>query len=642
MVQTSAPAARTRPRLWVETLWILDSLTAEQPIREIPLERGLNLILSPPIRGSTGHGVGKTAFCQLLRFVLDDPQWAAGSPLRDELLQAMPDGAVAAKVHVGGQAWTVVKPWRHQKHYRAAVGASWKDLARDEVLNEHDKYVAALRESLIESLPVQQLPGSNQPIQWQHVLAWCSRDQGSRYQSYYHWRTEGTGFTLPAQSPALVMRIALGLLTDASTLDQLRKAEDKLRNAEQELAAWSRRPADLMAHVKHQLAALLGANEASPFRAKTLFDGSSLLALAKQRVSGYEDAIQKARDEQKRLESKRSDILAERTPLAQQIGMRRNYVARLEATIDGNTKEIERLRNEPQSLESMSSALCGPGNIPFGDCNHVQARIRAVQFDSRLSMHQRVEEKVTMQATLAAQQTLLQPAERALSSLDEQINKVAEALESAKDRELTARAEKRRLDEAIVDFEFYEGVVSGKTDWPELSGRQATVRSLRDEVDRLRGKAEQERQTYAQRRAAINATMETLAKQLPSFTWGVFDDSKPHPFHLGPMHSTTFGVLETLAGDLACLLDSSNPDSYHPGFLLHDSPREAEMSEPVFWALLAAAPQSPSAPCQYVVTTSTEAPEQFQPYVRLSLDARSDDGLLFKARIGSESRPLPI
>ena len=64
-----------RPRLWVETLWLLDSLTTQQPLREIPLRRGLNLIVSPPGKGSAGHGVGKTAFCQLLRFVLDDPLW---------------------------------------------------------------------------------------------------------------------------------------------------------------------------------------------------------------------------------------------------------------------------------------------------------------------------------------------------------------------------------------------------------------------------------------------------------------------------------------------------------------------------------------------------------------------------------------
>ena len=44
-VSISAPNPVLRPRLWVETLWLLDSLTATQPLREIPLQRGLNLIV---------------------------------------------------------------------------------------------------------------------------------------------------------------------------------------------------------------------------------------------------------------------------------------------------------------------------------------------------------------------------------------------------------------------------------------------------------------------------------------------------------------------------------------------------------------------------------------------------------------------
>src|SRR6185312_11003282 len=161
---------RTEPRLWVETLWILDSLEAIKPLREIPLSLGLNLILSEPVNGSTGHGVGKTAFCQLLRYALEDPQWATGTPLRDELLHSFPEGAVAARVHVDGEIWTVVKPWRHQRQYRAAKDADWQALARDEVPNEHEAYVAALNRKLVDILPVKKLPGSGQSIQWQHIL----------------------------------------------------------------------------------------------------------------------------------------------------------------------------------------------------------------------------------------------------------------------------------------------------------------------------------------------------------------------------------------------------------------------------------------------------------------------------------------
>ena len=80
MTDTSNPSANNaKPRLWVETLWLLESLAANEPLREIPLQLGLNLIVSPSQAGSPGHGVGKTAFCQLLRFVLDDPLWSEGS-----------------------------------------------------------------------------------------------------------------------------------------------------------------------------------------------------------------------------------------------------------------------------------------------------------------------------------------------------------------------------------------------------------------------------------------------------------------------------------------------------------------------------------------------------------------------------------
>src|SRR5581483_8739932 len=152
-------------------------------------------------------------------------------------------------------------------------------------------------------LPVQHLPGSNQAIQWPHILAWCSRDQGSRYQSYYHWRIEGACFTFPAQSPRLLMKIVLDLLKDITDLEQLRSHEETLQKAEAELVNLKRRPADLLAHVKHRLSSLLSAPETSPFRSHSLFNDSSLLGLAKQRREGYERTLSDVRKQQEQAES---------------------------------------------------------------------------------------------------------------------------------------------------------------------------------------------------------------------------------------------------------------------------------------------------------------------------------------------------
>lgn len=642
MGQSQHTAVRTEPRLWVETLWILKSLEAAEPIREVQLTRGLNLILSPPTDGSMGHGVGKTAFSQLLRFALEDPQWAAGSPLRDELLSALPDGAVAMRVHIGGKAWTVLKPWKHQKQYRAATEATWQQLARNEVANQHSSYLEALDNELVRVLPVPRLPGSNQPIQWHHVLAWCSRDQGSRYQSYYHWRVEGTGFTLPALSPALVVRIVLGLLKDISTLEKLRGQEESLRKAEVDLANTQRRPADLLAHVKHQLANILNAPQDSPFRATTLFDEASLVNLAKQRRAGYDDELRQAKDEQERLESKRTRLLEQRGPLTQRVALLKNHIAQLNAAISGNVEEVERLRNVPEALQQRLPQFCEPGNRLFRDCSYVTDRIRTLSFETAQNVAQRQRWVEGLKAQLAEQQGRLREWESELAPVDRELSESKAAIGATSKKQVQALADQRRLDEALADYEHYERIVAGTAAWQELVAKEASVEQLKRDVDSSRTKVERERDAFAKRRKAINELMEMIAKRLPGFIWGTFDDAKTPPFHMGPMHSTTFGVLDTLAGDIACLMDSSNAESLHPGFLLHDSPREAEMSEPILWALLSVVRDQANPPFQYIVTTSTAGVNKFRDNVRLTLDSKSDDGYLLRRRIGLESKPLGI
>jgi hypothetical protein len=634
------PSGRREPRLWVEKVWILESIEATEAIREIDLRLGLNLVLSPPGDGSTGHGVGKTAFGQLVRFALEDPHWAAGSPLRDELLEHMPDGAVAARVHVAGEAWTVLKPWKHQKQYRAGRSANWQQLARSEVPNHHEEYAEALEASLVRSLPVLRLPGSNQPIQWHHVLAWCSRDQGSRYQSYYHWRVEGAGFSLPAQSPAVLVRVVLGLLKDASLLDRLKKVESDLQRAKADLERTQRRPDDLLAHVKHQLAVALDAPESSPFRATSLFDGSTLVALARQRHEGYVRELSEVRAKQEKLESQRTQVLDQRSPLSLRVTLLRNHIKQIEAALVGNRDEVERLRREPQALQQMLPRFCGPGHRLYEDCHYVTDRIKTMSFETQQTVAQRKQweeeqgrQLAQEQGRLRAWEQELEPIERALSTLKEETATTAK-------REAQLLADQRRLGELLREYELYEGILAGRDKWPELVGKQATVDELSRQLGDINLKVEAEKTQFAVRRRAIHDLMDEIAKRLPGFEWGVFDESGHPPFRIGPMHSTTFGILETLAGDIACLLDSSNPDSFHPGFLLHDSPREAEMSEPVLWSLLSAVNDVRNPPFQHIVTTSTAHAKGFEPYVRLALHSRADDGYLFRRKIGLESKPL--
>lgn len=634
-----------RPRLWVETLWLLDSLTAEQPLREIPLSLGLNLIVSPPRTDSPGHGVGKTAFCQLLRFVLDDPLWSEGATLRDELLQdkELKEGAVAARVHIGGEIWTVLKPWRHQKHYRASRTASWQQLATGEVENEFSGYQGALRQHLVEILPVQTLPGSKQPIEWYQILAWCSRDQNARYQSHFQWRAEGVGFSQPAKSPLALMQIVLGLVHDADTLRELERSAKEVDELKTKLQGLREDPARLLKHVRRQLNRQLGTSDAIPFRQDGLYEHPNLIAIARQRHKAYQQEQQAIDAERRRLAAERQSFVEKRAPLKSRIDLVKNEIAQHDALIAGDRQKVEELRNEASSLQQSLPTKCESGNRLLRDCHYVIERIEQTQIDreQRVNKHQRSKE--SLELDVAGLRARLNELEAEVAPIDAQLAEIDQSAAELDTRHAQSLSAGQLLSDAIDDYDHYESVLSGQAQWKVIAEAESKLDAAQKRIARLRLKSEKEREVTRGRRWAISATMQSVARSLPSFSWGVFNDSEQHrnrPFQMGPMHSTTFGVLEILSGDIACLLDSASEHSFHPGFLLHDSPREAEMSEALFWALLNRVPSQPSEQFQYIVTTSTKPDDDFMEFVRLDLASDRDSGMLLRRRIGLHQSPI--
>ncbi|MGC3579952.1 chromosome partitioning protein ParA [Pseudomonas aeruginosa] len=637
--------SHARPRLWVETLWLLDSLTAQQPLREIPLQRGLNLIVSPPGTGSAGHGVGKTAFCQLLRFVLDDPLWSDGSTLRDELLQSreLKEGAVAARVHVGGETWTVLKPWLHQKHYRASRTADWRQLAANDAENEFSAYQAALRQHLVDILPIQELPTSKQSIEWHQILAWCSRDQNARYHNYYQWRADGVRFSLPAKSPAALMQIVLGLLHDATTLRDLDSTVKAMEDQKSQLQALREEPARLLKHVRRQLTRRLNVSAATPFRQDGLLEHPNLIGIAKQRHDAYQQELRAIETERQGLAAEHQAWVERRAPLKSLTDLLANEIEQVEALIAGDIQRVEELQNEASSLQQRLPTRCDAGNRLLKDCSYVIERIGQTQIDrkQRIALHQRSKESLESE---------LLPLCSRLDELEVEVAPIATKLAAIdqQNTELDARyaqslSADQLLSEAIEDYEHYESVASGRSQSTDIMAVERKLESTQRRHEQLQIQLEKEREAVKGRRRVISDAMQAVAKSLPSFRWGIFNDEdkyRNHPFQMGPMHSTTFKVLEILAGDIACLLDSSTAQSFHPGFLLHDSPREAEMSEAILWSLLAHVASSGSDSFQYIVTTSTEPTEVFKTFERLRLSSDSEDGLLLRRRLGGDQRSL--
>ena len=123
----SFPRIQSSPRLWVETVSLLESREPLVLTRTIELKQGLNIVwakesgtqASSGLR-SAGHGVGKTSLCLLLRYALGDDAPAIGA-LREKAVSGFPKGGVAAKVHVDGVTWVVFRPYGAYGHSLAAA-----------------------------------------------------------------------------------------------------------------------------------------------------------------------------------------------------------------------------------------------------------------------------------------------------------------------------------------------------------------------------------------------------------------------------------------------------------------------------------------------------------------------------------------
>ncbi|MCD8521883.1 MAG: hypothetical protein LRY72_06425 [Saccharospirillaceae bacterium] len=523
--------------------------------------------------------------------------------------------------------------WRHQQQYKASRTADWLQLASNEAENEFGLYQAALTKNFIDALPIQQLPGSNQDIEWQHILAWCSRDQNARYQNYYQWRAAGTGFSFPAKSPAVLLQIVLGMVDDGRALHEFEIARKAVDSQKKKLQSLHDEPSILMNHVRRQLDRRLNTNSRVPFRRTDLFEQSNLIDIAKQRLSGYARQLEKLSDQLKATSTERQLEIERRTPINSAISLIRNEIDQLEAIVAGNYQELERLIKDAQSLQEKLPSRCDPGNRLLRDCSYVLQRVNFIQIDRSRQANEHKRSSKDIERDLLPLKQRLKLLETEARPYDLMITTLDQKSEEINHHMIEVITAKELLSEAIEDYEFYENVIQGKEQTAEIHNAEIRLAQLESIFCKKKTAYENLHSRTSKRKKAISSIMNSIAEYLPMFSWGVFNDDDRfagRPFQLGPSHSTTYSVLEILSGDIACLIDSQNEGSLHPGFLIHDSPREAEMSEQILWALLESVQPDKGKFFQYIVTTSTEPSEAFKDYERLRLNSASDKGLLFR------------
>ncbi len=599
---------RKAPRLWVRRLVIWK--TAEEIIRDVVLRPGLNVIWSPDpgVSGTDpiGHGGGKTTFCRLLRYCLGEDSFA---PLgqRSRIWESMPDGRVGAEIMIDGTCWAVVRRFGSTDRDIVVEKAESLEHAVAEATAKSD--FKHLRRHLTETIigdAVRLMPASiGSERAWEALLAWATRDQECRFSHQFDWRDPHTDSRSPVRGRSqddmlTIVRALIGALSVRELQTRLEwqvrrthsAVKDSLQASDNTISATGLDVPALKSIAVERYTDLLKLPRGSPIdldRARQQRD------VARNEIRALEDALKDAVVRADEKDKSLSFIRAE-LPIASAV------------MVAGQNPVC------PICKVPLDTALTeGCGLATECDLDELQQSVARLERERRdeeqeLARLRGIQSPLAADIALSAQK--LQGLDRTVAALEDAL------LESSK----LTRAAQRNIDEA----DRYAALVAEQND---------TLVSIQENE----GKLVRVRETLAAHRDSAADVVSDLSRKfdavlrelVPADISGkvVLDGlGMQLKVELGGERSTAaIDSWKVVVFDLATLVMTIEGRARLCGFLLHDSPREADLGISLYARLFDFARTlerfGPSPLFQYIVTTTTEPPSEYrqEPWLRLTL-----------------------
>jgi hypothetical protein len=630
----AAPAGRTGPRLWVRRLAIFSD--PNTIIRDVPLKPGLNIIWTPDMSSSgsqaLAHGSGKTSFCRLIRACLGEHSYAT-DPQRSRIVTRLPNGLVAAEIMIEGVCWIAVRPLGLPGGEFVVQAASIEDaIARGRRDGDSAFIDALMINTFFPMIAGATPPEVNREQVWDVLRAWLTRDQECRLADILAWR-----------SPQTQSRSRAQVLGETAKLTMVRLALRAL-DAEEQTAALRERELVTAAEDERRRHA---------YQQQRFVDGLKAVrtALSVGEDVGFDDTL-----DQKGLVSLAETALAEamradlpKPPEVGSIFARLNALNEerrgLEARQQESVKEVELKRGEaeryraeanigeiditqggvrvcPVCRVNVDETLAKGCGISLERCD--LAALRAAIADkksSALRLDGEANSESQEARRLEALINQLVPRQRALEEEVKNTDAVSRAAQAtAKDVQDRIYRARRILDDARSLREAEAGTK------PAPSGT-AALDAVRDQLDAGRTRARTAIRTLEERYQGI------MAAWLPEGVEGTVK-LDGHGLKVdaqftgrGEVSTAALDSLKIVAFDLAALHMAIEETADLPPFLVHDSPREADLDGQLYerlFGLLQKWEESAETPCfQYIITTTTAPPLHLQTdsHIRLRMSS---------------------
>lgn len=608
---------RNAPGLWVRRLAVWSEPGAD-PIRNVELKRGLNIIWTPdPIEDAHAQtiglpqGAGKTTFCRLLRYCLGENSFGTEADER-AIRRKFTRGFVGAEIVINSKVWAVIRQFQSDSSCLIWEDKSLKDAATDFANTDGKssaKPIAGARKNISEVITKELLgefpklmPAEvDEDSAWIAALAWISRDSKCAFTDHLEWRhvkceSKSPVTNIATEKRAMIVRALLGALSQ--------KEREGYERREKLINEGKKYQGDLIrldAEIKERserISKKLQVPSATQPDLRSLREAVDKLypKSHKRKVKNNSDDVEVRRRERDDAIQKLTELKLRQSTVNIQIEEKKNAIARL-GSLGSDSRTC---------LDFDIDVICPAAGVSIGEAlsrgcllsqphNHgVEKAIGAARsdLDSLEKESPQLEQKIkeleeisanlitlvgTLEITMSSPKSRVAEAERVHLLIDE-LEKLIKSRESldqdaAKNRQIldTAKTEltEMRKDGSDILQAFsllFEAIIRDL-----LPGDIVEKASLTGNVLRLQ----------------VKRGSKTLADG--------------------------FEAVKVLAFDLAAVALSIEKDTFHPGLLVHDSPHVADFGNSIYhrlFHLLQWMETFGEGPLfQYIITTTTKPPK---------------------------------
>ncbi len=616
-------------------------------IRNVPLKPGLNIIWTPDMsssgRRALAHGSGKSTFCRLLRACLGEPSYATDAQ-RLRLMTRLPDGLFAAEILIDGICWVAIRPLGLPGGEFVVQADTIEDaIARGRSDGDQGVIDPVIIGTFFPTLTGATLLEIGREQVWDVLRAWLTRDQECRLADILAWRSSQTQTRSRAQ-----------VLGETAKLTMVRLA---LRALDAEERAAAARERELVATVEDE-------RRRHTYQQQRYTDGlkSVRLALGVSDEVGFENTI-----DRKGLISLAEAALAEamRTavPKPPDVGAIFARQQALNAERETTDDKQQRLDNDARFKRGEAERYRSEANL--GEIDITQGRIRVCRCAGSASTRSRRTDAeislepcdlATLKSAIADKQKKAADLDAEAGGAEQESKHVGVQIQQLEAKRLALEAEVKTADDATraaqaVTKEIQDRIYrarrtledarslreSAKNEKPAPSGT-AALDAVRAQLDAGRTRARVAIRTLEERYQGIMAAWlpEGITSTIKLDGHGLKVDAEFAG--RGEVSTAALDSLKIVAFDLAALHMAIEEQADLPAFLIHDSPREADLDGQLYAGLfnLVQKWEEAGTPCfQYIVTTTTAPPAELQSehFVRLEMSSTPAEMRLFKMDI---------